>query len=194
MHKMGWMAAVLSLWLVAGCSRDEAPSPQAAPAAAPATVPTEQPAASSAPATATASASDESRVQIDTDQGLFWFQPRLCTVGLDADSGAVSYNIEGAGQSPDGLPVYVTVEDEDSDPAHSPELRINVGTDQPRKTPEVVWTANEAAAASLQVPATRVLVEGKRVTLEGVVFTRSGTDRLVVRAPIRVDCTQPPGR
>ncbi|AVP56585.1 hypothetical protein C7H73_02090 [Pulveribacter suum] len=146
------------------------------------------------PAPAAATASDASRVQIDTDQGLFWFQPRLCTVGRDADSGAVSYNIEGAGQSPDGLPVYVTVEDEDSDPGHSPELRINVGTDQPRKTPEVVWSANAAAAASLQVPATRVVVQGKQVTLEGAVFTRNGSDRLVVRAPIRVDCSQPPRR
>jgi|GEM_PF-4582016 len=143
-----------------------------------------------APAAPAGAAVQGTRVEIDTDQGLFWFEPRRCAVGQDPDSGVVEFSIEGAGQAPDGTPVYVTMEDEDGDPAFQPELRINVGTDQPRKTPDVVWAANEQTSRGLQVPATQGGVQGKQVTFEGVVFSRSGTDRLVAKAPIRVDCAQ----
>ena len=130
------------------------------------------------------------RVAIDTDAGLFWFEPRRCSIAQEPGNSEVSYSIEGAGQSPDGQPIYVTVQDEDNNPAQGPELRINVGTDQPRKTPEVVWIANDGSADSLRVPAAKTTVQGATLEVQRVVFTRSGSDRLTAQGPVRIDCTQ----
>lgn len=184
--KPSWIAAVAAACalLASACSKTE---PEMAPAS---------PTAPSAPAMAAkqaaikAAAQTYPRVEISTEAGLFWFEPRRCSVGPDADSGVVSYSIEGAGQSPDGQPVYVTLEDEDDDPAQGPEMRINVGTDQPLKTPEVVWIANDAGAHSLNIPAAKATIEDKRVTVNGLVFTRSGTDRLAATSAIEVLCAK----
>lgn len=178
-----WMAvAACAVW-TSGCSKND---PQAAPTAAAAAA--AQPAAEKPAAAAPqANGSGYARVEIPTDAGLFWFQPRRCAVTLEPDQSEVSYSIEGAGQAPDGQPVYVTIVDEDYDPATAPELRINVGTDQPRKTPEVVWISN---AYNAQVPGAKATVQGETLQVQGAVFTRSGTDRLTAQGPVRIDCTQ----
>lgn len=177
-----WMVATACAVLVSGCSRGE---PEATPPApgTPAAVPEKA-------RSQQASSPQYAQVDITTDAGLFWFKPRRCQVGPDADSGVVAYSIEGAGQSPDGQPVYVTIEDEDDDPNNSPEVRINVGTDQPRKTPEVVWIANDGSASSLRVPPAKTTVQGQTLEVQGLVLTRSGEDRLTVQAPVRIDCTR----
>lgn len=127
------------------------------------------------------------RVEIHTDAGQFWFQPRRCSVGPDADSGAMSYSVEGAGQSPEGEPIYVTVADEDNDPDSGPELRIHVGTDQPLKTPEVVWIANDHVAFALKTPATTIDIDGRHIRLAGTMFSYEDK-RLAVDGPIQIDC------
>lgn len=178
-----WMAmAACAVW-TSGCSKSEPDTPPATPSAAAAA----QPAAEKPAAAPQASASGYARVEIPTDAGLFWFQPRRCAVTLEPDQSEVSYSIEGAGQAPDGQPVYVTIEDEDYDPATGPELRINVGTDQPRKTPEGVWISN---AYNAQVPGAKATVQDKTLQVQGAVFTRSGAERLTTQGPIRIDCTQ----
>lgn len=128
------------------------------------------------------------RVEMTTDAGLFWFEPRRCNIGPDPGTGLTHFSIEGAGQSPDGLAIYFTLEDEDSDPNNSPEIRINVGTDQAMKTPEVVWISNDGTKAALKVAATRVSIDQQRLTLAGVVFSRDGSSRMTVQAPILIDC------
>lgn len=176
-----WMAAAACAVLVSACSKSE---PEAAPMAPGA------PAAAQKTAAQKASAPTYPRVAIDTDAGLFWFEPRRCSIAQEPGNSEVSYSIEGAGQSPDGQPIYVTVQDEDNNPAQGPELRINVGTDQPRKTPEVVWIANDGSADSLRVPAAKTTVQGATLEVQRVVFTRSGSDRLTAQGPVRIDCTQ----
>lgn len=180
-----WIAlAACTVW-TSGCSKSKPDEPEAPPAA---------PAASGAPAAKQPAAAARqaivpgyARVEIPTDAGLFWFQPRLCLVGVEPGHSEVSYSIEGAGQAPDGQPVYVTIGDEDYDPATGPELRINVGTDQPRKTPEVVWISN---AHNDQVPAAKTTVQGETLQVQGAVFTRGGAERLTTQGAIRIDCTQ----
>ena len=174
-------AAVTCGLLLSACSKGE---PDAVPATA------DQNPVEAKTAAQESLARTYARVEIDTDAGLFWFEPRRCAIGPDADSGVMSYSIEGAGQSPDGQPIYVTVEDEDDDPSNSPEVRINVGTDQKFTTPEVVWVSNDQAAMGLKVPATKATVDDKSVSLQGVVFSRNGSDRLETKAAIRVDCAQ----
>ena len=176
-----WMAVAACVVLASACSKNE---PEAIPAA-PST-----PAAQKQQAQPQAAHAPYAQVDIATGTGLFSFQPRRCQVGPDADSGMVAYSIEGAGQSPDGQPVYVTIEDEDGDPDNSPEVRINVGTDQPRKTTDVVWMANDGSANSLRVPPAKTTVQGRTLEVQGLVFTRSGEDRLTVQATVRIDCTQ----
>lgn len=176
-----WMvAAACAVW-ASGCSKSESESAPAAPNA---------PAATKPNAARQASASAYARVDIATNAGLFWFQPRRCSVGQDADSGVMAYSIEGPGQTPDGQPIYVTVADEDGSEAHGPELRINVGTDQPRKTPELVWIANDGTANHLRTARAKATVEGETVTMQGVIFGNGGDERLTVQTPIRMDCTQ----
>lgn len=171
--------------LASGCSKNEADAASAA-----ASPPIAAQAKTEAKKTVLkAIAQTYPRVEIATDAGLFWFVPRRCSIGPDADSGLLHYSIEGAGQSPDGLAVYVTLVDEDSDPANSPEMRINVGTDQPFKTPEVVWISNDGMQAALKVPAPQVSIDQQRLNLQGVVFSRNGSNRMTATAPIRVDCT-----
>ncbi len=143
------------------------------------------------PATPRTHASAEvAQVEIATDSGTFRFVPRRCDVGTDPDRGVVEYSIEGPGQAPDGQPIYVTAVDEDGDPHNSPEIRINVGTDQRLRTPDLVWIVNDESANSLRVPAARAKVEGQSVTVEGAVFIGNGDDRLSATAPIRFDCSR----
>lgn len=175
-----WMAAAACAILASACSKADSET---------ATTPSNA-AIAAKQAAQTALAQTYPRVQIDTNAGQFWFEPRRCAVGPDADSGVLSYSIEGAGQSPDGQPVYVTLEDEDGDPAMGPEMRINVGTDKPLKTPEVVWIANDEAAHSLNVPAAKAAIDGKHVTIHGLVFTRSGSDRLTATSAVEVACAK----
>lgn len=177
-----WMAVAACAAWASGCSKGEPEAPPAAPAAA------AQPAADKPTAAAArASAPGYARVEIPADAGLFWFQPRRCDVTLEPGQSEVSYSVEGAGQAPDGQPVYVTIGDEDHNPDTGPELRINVGTDQPRKTPEVVWISN---AYNAQVPTARTTVQGQTLQVQGAVITRSGAERLTTQGPIRIDCTR----
>ena len=179
------VAAACAVWASA-CSKSE---PDAAPT-------TTSSATSSAPSPAAAAAKIAAqkalaqtypRVEIATDAGLFWFEPRLCTVGLEPGQSEVSYSIQGAGQTPDGQPVYASISDEDYDPTTGPELRLNVGTDQPYKTTEVSWISGPYNA---RLPAAKTTVQGKTLEVQGAVFTRSGEERLTTQGPIRIDCTQ----
>lgn len=88
------------------------------------------------------------RVEIDTEAGIFWFGAQRCHAGLDPDSGVAQFSVAGAGQAPDGQPIYVTLEDEDNDPSIGPEIHINVGVDQLFKTPELAWIGNDQVAVS----------------------------------------------
>ena len=178
MKPLWTLAAAACAVLASACSQSE---PDAAPAASSA------PAAAEKAATQKAALPSYARVEIATDAGLFWFQPRRCSVALEPGQTEISYSIEGAGQAPDGQPVYVTIEDEDYNPATGPELRINVGTDQPRQTPEVVWIYN---AYNAHVPGAKTTVQGETLQVQGAVFSRSGEDRLTTQAPIHIDCTQ----
>ena len=180
-------AVVAGGLLLSACSKNES---ETAPAAASKPV-AAQSHADAKKAAIKALAQTYPRVDIDTDAGLFWFEPRSCDIGRDAGSGLMHYRIEGAGKSPDGLPVFVTVSDESTDPTVGPDMRINVGTDKPNKTTEVSWISNRGMAHSMTVPRTKATIDNKRLTLQGVVFSRNGSDRLTVKAPFVVDCTQP---
>lgn len=177
-------AALAFSVLASACSKNE--DDKAAAAASPSTAAQAQ--ADAKKSALKSAAHTYPRVEVPTDAGLFWFEPRRCNIGPDPATGLTHYSIEGAGQSPDGIAVYVTLVDEDSDPNNSPEMRINVGTDQPMKTPEVVWISNDGTKDALKVPATRVSIDQQRLKLEGVVFSRDGSSRMTVQAPIVVDC------
>ena len=173
-----WIAAAACAVFATACSKTE---PDAAPAA------TSTPAAAKQQPAQKANATTYPRVEIATNAGLFWFAPRLCFVVLEPGQSEVSYIVEGAGQAPDGQPVYVTISDDDYDPKTGPEMRINVGTDQPRKTPEVVWISSPYDA---QVPKATTKIQGKTLEVQGAVFKRQD-ERLTVEGSIRVDCTRP---
>ncbi|WP_146139330.1 hypothetical protein [Simplicispira suum] len=175
-----WIAAAFAV-LAGACSKSESEAVAGAPNA---------PAAAQKTAAQRTSATSYPKIAIDTDAGLFWFEPRRCSVGPDADSGVLSFSMEGAGQSPDGQAVYVTLEDEDDNPEQGLEMRINVGTDQPFKTPEIVWIANDAVAHGLRIPAAKPVIEGQRITIDGLVFTRGGHERLTAKAAIQIDCSR----
>lgn len=173
-----WIAvAACAVW-TSGCSKSEPENPPVTPSA-----PTAQQPAAAARQTG---AAGYARVEILTDAGLFWFQPRRCSVALEPGQSEVSYSVEGAGQAPDGQPVYVTIEDEDYDPDTGPEMRINVGTDQPRKTPEVVWISN---AYNAHVAATKTIVQGETLQVQGAVFVHKD-ERLATQGTIHIDCTR----
>ena len=168
-----WIVAAACAVLASACSKSE---PDAAPTA-------------TSPAAAAQKALSQTypRVEIATDAGLFWFEPRLCTVGLEPGQSEVSYSIQGAGQTPDGQPVYISISDEDYDPTTGPELVLNVGTDQPYKTTEVSWISGPYNA---RIPAAKTTVQGKTLEVQGAVFTRTGEERLTTQGPIRIDCTR----
>ena len=173
-----WMVAAACAVLVGACSRSEPDAVAAATSTPAAAQKTQAAQKNKAPA--------YPRVEIATNAGLFWFVPRRCSVGPDADSGVMSFSIEGAGQAPDGQPVYVTINDEDSDPAMEPSLRINVGTDKPLKTPEVVLISD---THNTRVPVATTTVQGETLEVRGAVFTRQD-ERLTTQGPIRIDCTR----
>ncbi len=166
--------------LATACSKGEPEASPAAPSSPGAS------AIAAKPAAIKSAAQTYPRVEIPTNAGLFWFEPRRCSVGLEPGQSEVSYSIEGAGQAPDGQPVYVSISDEDYDRATGPELRIKVGTDQPFKTPEVVWTSSPYET---RVPAAKTTVQGKTLEVQGAVFMRQD-ERLTVQGPIRIDCSQ----
>lgn len=169
-----WSGTALSVALLAGgCSVDRSPPSAQEEAVA---------------KTGAAAPVERERVEIATLSGTFWFVPRRCNVGVDPDRGVTEFSIEGAGQAPDGQPIYVTAVDEDGDPHNSPEIRINVGTDRRMRTPDLVWIANDESAHSLRVPAARATVEGQTVTVTGAAFIGNGDDLLTVTAPIRFNC------
>ena len=177
-----WIFAAACAVLASACSKSE---PDAAPAA---TSPASSPAAAAAKIAAQkALAQTYPRVEIATDAGLFWFEPRLCMVGLEPGKTEVSYVVEGAGQTPDGQPVYASISDEDYDPTTGPELVLNVGTDNPYKTTEVSWISGPYNA---RIPAAKTTVQGKTLEVQGAVFTRTGEERLTTQGPIRIDCTR----
>ena len=180
-----WIVAAACAVLASACSKSE---PDAAPtttSSAPSSAPS--PAAAAAKIAAQkALAQPYPRVEIATDAGLFWFEPRLCMVALEPGQSEVSYVVEGAGQTPDGQPVYVSISDEDYDPTTGPELVLNVGTDKPFKTTKISWISN----AYTGLPAAKTTVQGKTLEVQGVVFTRSGEDRLTTQGLIRIDCTR----
>ena len=172
-----WIVAAACAVLASACSKSE---PDAAPAAPSA------PAAAQKMAAPKASAQAYPRVEIATDAGLFWFEPRRCSIALEPGQTEVTYSVEGAGQAPDGQPVYIGISDEDYDPKTGPELRINVGTDQPRKTPEVVWISSPYDTRVAKATAT---VKGETLEVQSAVFMRQD-ERLTVQGAIRVDCTR----
>ena len=172
-----WMVAAACAVLVSACSKSE---PEAAPSAA------STPAAAPSAAAQKAGASAYPRVEIATDAGLYWFEPRLCMVMLEPGKSEVSYGVEGAGQGPDGQPVYISISDDDGDPTTGPDLRINMGTDQPFKTPEVVWISSPYDS---QVPKAKATVQDKTVEVQGAVFKHRDKS-LTVQGPVRMDCTR----
>ena len=172
-----WMVAAACAVLVSACSKSE---PEAA-LSAPSTPATAQSAAAQK-----ASAPAYPRVEIATDSGLYWFEPRLCMVMLEPGNTEVSYGVEGAGQGPDGQPVYISISDDDGDPTTGPDLRINIGTDQPFKTPEVVWISSPYDS---QVPKAKATVQDKTVEVQGAVFKHRDKS-LTVQGLIRMDCTR----
>lgn len=178
MKPLWTLAAAACAVLASACSPSE---PEAAPVASSA------PAAAEKAAPQKAALPSYARVDIATDAGLFWFQPRRCSVALEPGETEVSYSIEGAGQAPDGQPVYVSISDEDYNPTTGPELVLNVGTDQPYKTTEVSWISSPY---NTRLPAAKTTVQGKTLEVQGAVFTRTGEERLATQAPIRIDCTQ----
>ena len=172
-----WMVAAACAVLVSACSKNE---PDTAPTA------TSSPAAAQKMAVQKATTPTYPKVEISTNAGLFWFEPRLCLVMLEPGRSEISYMVEGAGQAPDGQPVYISISDDDGDPTTGPDLRINMGTDQPRKTPEVVWISSPYDA---HAPAAKTTVQGKTLEVQSAVF-KHRDESLTVQSPIRIDCTQ----
>lgn len=135
-----------------------------------------------------AAAATYQRVVIDTDAGAFWFEPSRCSIY--EEDGAPMYAIAGPGKSPDGQPVYVTIEDEDGDPSTGADLRIHVGVDAPFKPGDPVWISNDGQSVSLGVRASQTEIDGKTLTSSGVMFGKDHGGQLEVNRPIRVDCNR----
>ena len=176
-----WMAAAACAVLASACSKSE---PDAAPAVSSTAVSVQKQVGKQVEKAA--NAATYPRVEIATNAGLFWFEPRLCLVMLEPGRTEVTYMIEGAGKDPENQPVYVSISDDDSDPTTGPDLRINIGTDQPRKTPEVAWIASPYETRVAKATAT---VNGKKVEVQSAVFTHRD-ELLTVDGSIRVDCTK----
>lgn len=128
------------------------------------------------------------RVVIDTDQGGFWFQPARCSI--HEEDGAQHFDVRGAGKSPDGKPVYVTMEGADQGPQADTDVRIHIGVDAPFKHGDPVWISNNGYSHSFEIPSSKVDIDGSVLTFIGVEFGGDGSDRLEVNRPIRVDCSR----
>lgn len=165
--------AAIALLLVSGCAAE----PDGA-----------VPADTSAAARQQAAAAAYQRVVIDTDAGAFWFEPTRCSIF--EEEGHRLYSIAGPGQSPESQPVFVTINDEDHDPATGADLRIHVGVDAPFKHGDPAWISNDGQSHSLGVPASQTTIDGAVLTTSGVVFGKDYGGQLVVSGPIRVDCSR----
>ncbi len=126
------------------------------------------------------------RVAINTDAGAFWFEPARCSI--DDEDGAQHFDIHGPGMSPDGKPVYVTIDGADQGPLADGDMRIHVGVDAPFTHGDPAWISNHANSFSIDVPASTVAIDGGVVTISGLVFAADGDARLQVTGPVRVDC------
>lgn len=128
------------------------------------------------------------RVVLDTDAGGFWFEPARCSIYQE--DGVPMYDIAGAGKSPDGQPIYVTMEDEDGDASTGADIRIHVGVDAAFKHGDPVWISNDQQSHALRVDASQTDIDGQTLITSGVMFGKDHGGQLEVTRPIRVDCNR----
>lgn len=124
------------------------------------------------------------KVEFDTDAGVFRFEPSQCSV--HDEDGSLSYMIGGRGLSPDERPVYVEL---GGGASTGVEMGISVGVDAPFKRGDPEWNSNDYQSSALDVAKSQSAIEGRVVTVTGVVFGKDHGGQLVVNGPIRVDCT-----